>query len=154
MKLFGRTSGYYLFWTGFVYFWTGIYLAVTHIAPPEFATLGFALVLSVPLWCPPVARYFNMEPFMFDWFKKADYSNVVKFPESKVIPPMPYVEPTELKTPEKDPVTFYSIGPTDNNRVNLKMGYSSITMNKAGVQSMINMLTTAMNQLTDEDEEE
>jgi hypothetical protein len=153
MKLFGRTSGYYLFWTGFVYFWTGIYLAVTHIAPPEFATLGFALVLSVPLWCPPVARYFNMEPFMFDWFKKADYSNVVKFPESKVIPPMPYVEPTAPKVSEKDPVTYYSIGPTDNNRVNLKMGYSSITMNKAGVQSMINMLTTAMNQLTDEDEE-
>lgn len=90
---------------------------------------------------------------MFDWFKKADYSNVVKFPESKVIPPMPYVEPTAPKVSEKDPVTYYSIGPTDNNRVNLKMGYSSITMNKAGVQSMINMLTTAMNQLTDEDEE-
>lgn len=154
MKLFGRTSGYYLFWTGFVYFWAGIYLAVTHIAPPDFATLGFTLALSVPLWCPPVARYFNMEPLMFNWFKKPDYSNVVKFPESKVVPPMPYVEPIAPKIPAKEPVTYYSLGLTDNNRISFKMGYSSITMNRAGAQAMINLLTTAMNQLTDEDEEE
>jgi len=91
---------------------------------------------------------------MFDWFKKFDYSNVVKFPESKVVPPMPYVEPIAPKVPEKDPVTYYSIGPTDNNRVSLKMGHNSITMNKAGVQALIDLLTTAMNQLTDEDKEE
>ena len=82
---------------------------------------------------------------MFEWFKKSEYSNVVKFPEKEAVP---YVEP-----PAKDPVTYYSLGPTDNNRISLKMGYSSITMNKAGAQAMINLLTTAMNQLTDEDAE-
>jgi hypothetical protein len=83
---------------------------------------------------------------MFDWFKRSDYTNVVKFPS-----PTPYIEPP---APAKDPVTYYSIGPTDNNRISLKMGYSSITMNKSGAQALIDLLTTAMNQLTDEDETE
>ena len=83
---------------------------------------------------------------MFNWFKRPDYTNVVKFPAQ-----VPYVEPPVA---EKDPVTYYALGPTDNNRISLKMGYSSITMNKAGAQALINLLTTAMNQLTDEDEEE
>ena len=83
---------------------------------------------------------------MFEWFKKPIYNKVVKFPA-----PVPYVEPPVA---EKDPVTYYSLGPTDNNRISLKIGYSSITMNKAGTQAMINLLTTAMNQLTDEDETE
>ena len=83
---------------------------------------------------------------MFDWFKKPDYTNVVKFPAST-----PYIEPP-AKT-EKDPVTFYSIGPTDNNRINFKMGYSSITMTKLGVESLIALLQVAATQLTDEDEE-
>lgn len=80
---------------------------------------------------------------MFDWFKTPDYTNVVKFPA-----PMPNIEP-----PATEPVTYYSLGLTDNNRISFKMGYSSITMNKAGAQAMINLLTTAMNQLTDEDKE-
>ena len=82
---------------------------------------------------------------MFDWFKKSDYSNVVKFP-----PKVPYIEPP---IPEKEPIVYYSIGPTDNNRVNFKMGYSSITMNKSGVESLIAALQVAMAQLNDEDEE-
>jgi hypothetical protein len=41
MKLFGRSSGYYLFWTGFVYFCVGICLAFTHSGLTEYATLGF-----------------------------------------------------------------------------------------------------------------
>ena len=83
---------------------------------------------------------------MFEWFKKSEYSNVIKFPEK-----VPSVVPPEKAA--TDPVTYYSLGPTDNNRISLKMGYSSITMNKAGAQAMIDLLTTAMNQLTDEDEE-
>jgi hypothetical protein len=79
---------------------------------------------------------------MFDWFKK--FNNI---PD-----PVPYIE---KPAPEvKDPITYYSIGPTDNNRISFKMGYSSITMNKAGAQAMIDLLTVAMNQLTDEDKEE
>ena len=82
---------------------------------------------------------------MFEWFKKPIYNKVVKDPVPNIGPPAKAV---------RDPVTYYSLGPTDNNRISLKMGYSSITMNKAGTQAMINLLTTAMNQLTDEDETE
>ena len=147
MKLFGRTSGYYLFWTGFVYFWVGMYLAFTQAARPEIATLGFIIVLSVPLWCPPVANYFNMEPVMFNWFKKDKTpSNVVPFPEPKAVP---YVEPPP--EPEKPAQTFYRLGLTDNNRVSLVMGYSEITMNAAGVNSMIKLLETYRDLLNEEE---
>ena len=86
---------------------------------------------------------------MFEWFKKPIYNKVVKDPAPAAVP--------DIGPPAKsvrDPVTYYSLGPTDNNRISLKMGYSSITMNKAGALAMINLLTTAMNQLTDEDETE
>lgn len=149
MKLFGRTSGYYLFWTGFVYFWVGMYLAFTQSGLTEFATLGFVLALSVPLLCPPVARHFNMEPLMFDWFKsreerKAEYDNVVKFPAPQAVP---YVEPAP--EPEKPAHTFYRIGVTDNNRVAFSMGMSEITMTKLGCQQMIEQIEVFMNQLPD-----
>jgi hypothetical protein len=143
MKLFGRTSGYYLFWTGFVYFWVGMYFAFTHYALPELATLGFVLALSVPLWCPPVARYFNMEPVMFDLFKKNKMpKNVVPFPAPKAVAP---VEPPAPK--EKDPTTYYSIGHTDDNRVTMRMGHTTLTMNSVGVQNLIDQLELYQSQL-------
>jgi hypothetical protein len=147
MKLFGRTSGYYLFWTGFIYFWVGMYLAFTHTASPEYATLGFVLALSVPLWCPPVARYFNMEPLMFDFFKKRDYSNVVKFPEPKAVP---YIEPPPA--PEKPATTYYRLGITNNSRVSFQMGYSEITMNADGVDNMIRQLQVFRDQIREYEE--
>ena len=148
MKLFGRTSGYYLFWAGFVYFWVGIYLAVTHAASPEFATLGFILSLSVPLWCPPVARYFNMEPLMFDLFRKNKMpKNVVPFPAPKAVAP---VAPPAPK--EKDPTTYYEIGHTTDNRVSLKMGYATLTMNSQGVQNLIDQLELYQQQLHKEND--
>ena len=122
-----------------------MYFAFTHYALPEIATLGFVLALSVPLWCPPVARHFNMEPLMFDWFKKRDYSNVVKFPEPKAVP---YIEPPKEK--EKPAHTYYRLGLTDNNRVSFAMGYSEITMNAAGVDSMIKLLETYRDMLNEE----
>ncbi len=147
MKLFGRSNGYYLFWTGFVYFWVGMYLAFTQVARPEYATMIFVLVLSVPLWCPSVARYFNMEPLMFDWFKKdKSPSNVVPFPEPKLAP---QVEPPEPK--EKPAHTFYRLGLTDNNRVSLSMGYSEILMTHAGCQQMIDQLSFFQSQLREEE---
>jgi hypothetical protein len=148
MKLFGRTSGYYLFWTGFIYFWVGMYLAFTHTASPEFATLGFILTLSVPLWCPPVARYFNMEPLMLDLFRKNKMpKNVVPFPAPKAVAP---VEPPAPK--EKDPTTYYSIGHTDDNRVTLRMGYTTLTMNSQGVQNLIDQLELYQQQLYKEND--
>ena len=85
---------------------------------------------------------------MFDWFKKREYSNVVKFPESKAVP---YVEPPA--EPEKPAHTYYRLGLTDNNRVSLSMGYSEITMNAGGIDSMINLLTTYRDMLEEENEE-
>jgi hypothetical protein len=147
MKLFGRSGGYYLFWTGFVYFWVGMYLAFTHYARPEFATLGFVLVLSVPLLVPPVARYFNMEPLMFDLFRKNKMpANVVPFPAPRAVEP---VEPPAPK--EKDPTTYYSIGHTDDNRVTLRMGYTTLTMNYHGVQNLIDQLELYQSQLKQEE---
>jgi hypothetical protein len=146
MKLFGRSSGYYLFWTGFVYFWVGMYLAFTHYARPEFATLGFALALSVPLWCPPVARHFNMEPLMFDLFKRNKMpKNVVPFPA----PAPKLVEPAEPPKPE--PKTYYTFGLTDNNRVSFQMGYTTLTMNDVGVQQLIDQLEFFKSQLRQEE---
>lgn len=140
MKLFGRTSGYYLFWTGFVYFWVGMYLAFTHYERPELATLGFVLVLSVPLWCPPVARHFNMEPLMFNLFGKSK-SNVYKLP----VPDVPKVEPP--KEEEKPVTTYYRLGITSNGRVSFQMGYSEITMNAGGIDNMIAQLKLFRNQI-------
>jgi hypothetical protein len=150
MKLFGRSSGYYLFWTGFVYFWVGMCLAFTHSGLTEFATLGFVLALSVPLWCPPVARHFNMEPMMFNMFGKKDKEGtVVKFPELKSVPAMPEVEPPKQEEPAK---IFYRLGLTDNNRVAFSMGYSEITMSHTGVQQMIDQLAFFQSQLNDDDD--
>lgn len=147
MKLFGRTSGYYLFWVSFVYFWTGMYLAFTHAAHTEYASLGFVLVLSVPLWCPPVARYFNMEPLMLNMFKKKDKkpSNVVPFPKQEeteyggggYIPPKP-----------KEPaVTYYTLGMTSENRLEFKIPTGAITMNYGGITNLIEQLETFQKQL-------
>jgi hypothetical protein len=142
MKLFGRSSGYYLFWTGFVYFWVSMYFAFTHYALPEIATLGFVLALSVPLWCPPVARYFNMEPLMFDLFKRNKMpENVVPFP----VPAPRLVEPPAPK--EKDPSIHYTIGHTSDNRVAFRLGYSTLMMNYAGVQALIDQLEFFQSQL-------
>jgi len=82
---------------------------------------------------------------MFDFFKKRDYSNVVKFPEAKEVP---YVEPPKEK--EKPTHTYYRLGLTDNNRVSFTMGYSEITMNAAGIDSMIKLLETYRDMLNEE----
>lgn len=83
---------------------------------------------------------------IFDWFKKPDYSNVVKFPA-----PVPYID---LPTPEKDPTIFYTIGHTDDNRISIKMGHTTLTMNKLGIQHLIDQLELYKNQLRDDGDEE
>lgn len=157
MKLFGRSSGYYLFWSGFVYFWVGIYLAFNDPELTHYATMWWLLSLSVPLWCSPVARYFNMEPVMFDFFRRKtakeymdEASNVYNLPKPKAVPPAPEVKPPKEEE-EKPAKIFYRFGITDNNRVAFSMGYSEITMNKAGCQQMIDQLEFFKSQLYDED---
>ena len=79
---------------------------------------------------------------MFDWFKRPDYSNVVK--------PVPYIAPLSPSLEEA-----YSIGTTvEGTHMTLKMGYSTLTMTKAGVENLIQQLQVFRDQLTDEKEEE
>jgi hypothetical protein len=85
---------------------------------------------------------------MFDWFKKPEYSNVLPFPKSES-PIFPDQVPYE---PEKDPTTYYSIGHTDDNRVTLRMGYTTLTMNYDGVQNLIDQLSLYQKQLKEEED--
>ena len=113
-------------------------------------------MLALPFTYPPLGRYFNLDVEwdrkMFDWFKKPDYSNVVKFPEQpKAVPENPYIVPP---VPVPEAKIFYRIGSTDKNRVSFQMGQMEITMNKVGVQNLIEQLAVFRDQLEDEDDEQ
>ena len=87
---------------------------------------------------------------MFEWFKKNNKAdNVIKFPKSEAVP---YVEPPKEK--EKPVTVYYRLGVTDKNRVAFQMGYSEITMNKQGVQNMIDQREFFKGQLYDEETEQ
>lgn len=78
---------------------------------------------------------------MFDWFgRKPDYNNVVK--------PVPYIAPPGPSLEEA-----YSIGTTvESTHMTLKIGYSTLTMNKAGVENLIQQLQVFRDQLTEDEE--
>ena len=82
---------------------------------------------------------------MFDWFKKPNYSNVVKFPEQIKVPANPYIE---QPTPEE---VQYSIGITSENRIALKLGYTTLTMNHKGCEDFIEQLAVFMKQIKQEE---
>jgi hypothetical protein len=149
MKLFGRSGGYYLFWCSFIYLVVGLTCAVYYKAvQPEYVQMVWLVAMATPLLVPPVARYFNMEPVMFDLFKKNKMpKNVVPFPAPKAVAP---VEPPAPK--EKDPAVHYTIGHTDDNRVAFRLGYSTLMMNSAGVQTLIDQLEMYQSQLHKETE--
>ena len=152
MKLFGRSGGYYLFWCSFIYLVVGLTCAVYYKAvQPEYVQMVWLVAMATPLLVPPVARYFNMEPVMFDLFKKNKMpKNVVPFPTPKTVEPPKLVEPP--KAPEKPATTYYEIGHTSDNRVSLKMGYTTLTMNSQGVQNLIDQLELYQRQLHKEEE--
>ena len=81
---------------------------------------------------------------MFDWFKKNEYSNVIKFPEPVSVP---HIEP---KTPTTEPKTYYTFGLTNDNRVSFTMGYTTLTMNDVGIEQLIEQLEFYKNQLREE----
>jgi len=82
---------------------------------------------------------------MFDWFKKSDHSNVIKFPEQIKVP-TPYIEP-----PNKEQ-EYYSIGVTSENRITFKTGISTLTMNREGVENLIQQLSVFRDQIKEEQE--
>lgn len=87
--------------------------------------------------------------FDFDFFRKREYSNVVKFPESKETPKVPYIEP-----PVNPTKVFYRIGVRDDNTVSLQVGYSELTMTRQGVENLIQQLQVFRDQLPKEQDDE
>ena len=81
---------------------------------------------------------------MFDWFKKSDYKNVVSLPFPRPVI-VPHVEP-----PKKEE-EHYSIGVTNDNRISLRIGYTTLTMNQQGAGNLIRQLELFASQL-EEDE--
>ena len=92
---------------------------------------------------------------IIDWFKNKSKvpDNVVPFPEQRsaprLVPEGPHIE---SPAPKKEPRTFYSFGLTDDNRMTFQMGHSTLTMNREGVENLINQLEFFKNQLEDEEE--
>jgi hypothetical protein len=87
---------------------------------------------------------------MFDLFKKNKMpKNVVPFPTPKSVAPAPYIEPPAPK--EKDPDIHYTIGHTSDNRVAFRIGYTTLFMNSAGVQTLIDQLEMYQSQLHQEE---
>ena len=103
---------------------------------------------------------------MFDWFKNIgrpeyttwkdvpppsdmekigeDMSKIVPFPELKAMQPAPKEDIAGK--------TAYSIGLTDNNRVSIMIGYSSVSMNSVGIQQLIDQLTLFKSQIDSNEE--
>jgi hypothetical protein len=75
-----------------------------------------------------------------------DMSKVIQFPELKAVPePQP--------EPEQPAKIFYRLGLTDNNRVAFSLSYGEVTMNRDGVQRLIDQLEFYRDQLDEETEE-
>ena len=148
--LFGRTGGYYLFWSSAIYLVIGLYCALYYKEiRTEFIQMVWISVLALPFAVPPIGRYFNLDVTwdqkMFNVFKKKP-SNVVPFPKA---------EETEYgggdgpppQEPKKPAVTFYTLGMTSENRLEFKMGYSAITMNYGGLVNLMDQLEVFKKQL-------
>jgi len=143
------SGGYWLFYCSAIYFNVAMYsIFVEKFAPIELIQFGWLCIIALPLVCNPLARRLNMkENTMFDFFKKKD-PKLVEFPKPKLVDP----EPTPAPEKEKPAKIYYRLGLTDNNRVSFNMGYTEITMNKAGCQQMIDQLTFFQSQLYEEEE--
>ncbi len=151
LKLFGRSGGYWLFWISAAYLVIGLVSLYNGVSSIWLSPL-YIFFLAMPFWFPPLGRAINLDVTwdqkMFDWFKKDKTpSNVVPFPEPKLVPPMPEVEP-----PEEPAKIFYRFGVTDKNRLAFQMGYSEITMNRQGVQNLIDQLEFFKNQLAEDEQ--
>ena len=84
---------------------------------------------------------------ILDWFNRGKGSdNVIPFPGND-LPRGPYIPP-----PEREPKTFYTFGLTDDNRMTFQMGHSTLTMNREGVENLINQLEFFKNQLREDQE--
>lgn len=61
MKLFGRSSGYWLFWLSVIYACVAVVnLFVFKFTEAEYIQMVWLLVLSLPLFVKPLANWLNM----------------------------------------------------------------------------------------------
>ena len=151
-KFFGRTGGYYLFWTGFIYLVIGITCALYYKeVRPELVQAVWIIVIALPFLVPPVGRYFNMsvewDRNMFGWRKKQIAEQVAKdigdLPET--------VETPEVEEP-KD--TFdatestYTIGRNKSGNTQLRMklehGSATLTLAPDAVVDLIEQLAVTI----------
>ena len=75
---------------------------------------------------------------MFNWFKKEEPDNLAG--EQKWVPMEPQPEPERV---------YYSIGPTTENRVMLKVHYGNVSMDEEGIDSLIKVLEASKSWLED-----
>jgi len=146
MKLFDRTGGHWLFWSGLLYLSVTVLVALSPYRDyTMLVELVWLVMVALPLVYNPLARWLNMkENHMFDLFKKNKMpKNVVPFPA----PAPKLVEPPP--EPKKPPVTYYTLGMNSDNRLEFKMGYSAISMNYGGVTNLIEQLETFKKQLAE-----
>jgi len=78
---------------------------------------------------------------MFNFFKRPDYQHT-----AKEIPSIPYIEP-QKSVPE----TYYTIGVTSDNRIAIQIGYSTLTVNRQGIENLIQQLSVFRDQLAKEE---
>jgi hypothetical protein len=72
---------------------------------------------------------------MFDFFKKREY---------------PIVDVPPVEPPVKEPQSAYKLGMTDSSaHMTLSIGYTTLTMNKKGCQTLIDQLELFKNALDD-----
>ena len=148
--MFKPSGGLWLFGCSVIYMIIGMLdIFVFHNGFNIFIQLGWLCAIALPLFVPPLARYLNMYSIWGDtmWRKREIADKVNK--DNKIVPfPAPKaVDSPMVPPPEKDPTTYYSIGHTDDNRVTLRMGYTTLTMNYAGVQNLIDQLELYQSQL-------
>lgn len=144
-----------MFWTGAIYLAAGLPVALYYKdIRPELIQLVWLIVLAMPFWCPPIGRWLNMDVTwdqkMLNWLKKKP-SNVIPFPDQK--------ETTEYgggdgggylpPEPKKPAVTYYTLGMTSENRLELKIGHSAITMNHDGLVNFMDQLEVFGKQLAE-----
>ncbi len=160
MRLFERTGGHWLFWTGSIYFVIGmidVFLIKADWSP--WLQVAWLAVISSPFLFPPLGRWLNLD---VTWDRKMSFlsflgfgkmvkdgADVLEFPKPKAVP---QVEPPKPK--EEPAKIYYRLGLTDNNRVAFSMGYSEITMNHEGCQQMIDQLKFFQSQLHSEDNDD
>lgn len=140
MKLFGRTSGYYLFWTGVIYFTVGMALAFSSYR--EYTSIIapiWIFVLMLPFIIPPFGRWLNLDvkwdKDMFGWRKRQIAEQVNKdignLPEAVETTEVPVVKEPEDKFDATE--STYTIGKnkSGNTQLRMKLDYGSATLTMA-----------------------